>query len=162
MAGSVEFELIRDATRAEVVVIETQISLTSADDKHVRIEGRLGPEQDGDSTDDVERYAFGFIYALGMLSFADARPCGSSAMLFEKKDEWAAEDMLRYLRFIRGELHFHADYERGRWIKTTIIVRADGRFTLETVNRGEAATRWVAKVQGKRPIRGIWNARAEA
>lgn len=48
---------------------------TICDDKHVRIEGRLGLEEDedGEPVNDAEHYAFGFIYALGVLSFADAR-----------------------------------------------------------------------------------------
>ncbi|MBZ0237964.1 MAG: hypothetical protein K8M05_36970 [Deltaproteobacteria bacterium] len=41
---------------------------------------------------------------------------------------------------------------RGRCLKTTIEIDWDGKITLETVNRGEAATRWVAKLQGKKVI----------
>lgn len=41
-------------------------------------------------------------------------------MHFEEKDNWAVGDMLRRLRFERGELHFYADYVRGRCMKTTI------------------------------------------
>lgn len=160
----IESELIRDATLAEIVVAETKVTPTSADDRHVRIEGRLGLEDDGDGqpADDVEHYAFGFIYALGALSFIDARPRGVSDMHFEDNDEWTVGDMLRRLRFERGELHFYADYVRGRCMKTTVIVRADGTFVLDTVNRGEAATRWIARLQGKKPIRAIRDAGAEA
>jgi len=35
-------------------------------------------------------------------------------------------------------------------MKTTVEVFPDGKIILETVNRGEAATRWVAKLQGKK------------
>lgn len=70
-------------------------------------------------------------------------------------------DMLRGLRFERGELHFHADYVRGRCIKTTVIVRADGTFLLESVNRGEAATRWIAKLQGKKHLRAVDNVQVD-
>ena len=35
-------------------------------------------------------------------------------------------------------------------MKTTVEVFPDGRITLETRNRGESATRWVAKLQGKK------------
>jgi hypothetical protein len=34
----IEYELLRQATLAEIVVADTQINPTSADDKHVRIE----------------------------------------------------------------------------------------------------------------------------
>lgn len=137
----IEYDLIRDATLAEIRVAETRISPTSADDKHVRIEGRLGREEgeDGEPANDAEHCAFGFIYALGVLSFADARPRGSSGMHFEEGDDWSVGDMLRRLRFEQGELRFYADYVRGRCMKTTIVVRADGTFMLDTVNRGEAA-----------------------
>jgi hypothetical protein len=160
----IEYELLRQATLAEIAVTDTQINPTSADDKHVRVEGRLGLEEDedGEPANDVEYFAFGFIYALGVLSFADARPRGASGMHFEEKDDWAVGDMLRRLRFERGELHFYADYVRGRCMKTTVIVRADGTFMLDAVNRGEAATRWIAKLQGKKLLRAISEDRPEA
>ncbi len=103
-----------------------------------------------DEEDYVEWSAFGLIYALGVLSFANARPRGVSGMDFEEKDDWLVGDMLKHLRFERGELHFYADYIRGRMLKTTVVVRADGTFRLETVNRGQAATRWISKLQGKK------------
>ena len=37
-------------------------------------------------------------------------------------------------------------------LKTGIEVFPDGRVVLETQNRGEAATRWVAKLQGKKML----------
>lgn len=160
----IEYELLRQAALAEIVVSDTQINPTSADDKHVRMEGRLGVEEDedGEPANDAEHYAFGFIYALGVLSFADARPRGASGMYFEEKDDWAVGDMLRRLRFERGELHFYADYVRGRCMKTTVIVRADGTFMLDAVNRGEAATRWIAQLQGRRFLRAIGDAGTDA
>jgi hypothetical protein len=159
----IEYELIRDATLAQIGVTDTQINPTSADDRHVRIEGRLGlEEEDGEPVNDAEHYAFGFIYALGVLSFADARPRGVSGMHFEERDDWSAGDMLRRLRFERGELHFYADYVRGRCMKTTIVVRANGTFMLDTVNRGEAATRWIARLQGKKLLRPVGDTESEA
>lgn len=153
----IELELIRDAVHANIVVADTRIAPTSADDKHVAIEGRLGLEEDEDGLpeNDVEHYAFAFIYALGAQSFADARPRGVSGMDYDEKDEWSAADMLRCLKFRDGALHFYADYVRGRCLKTTIEVRADGTFLIDTVNRGEAATRWVARLQGQKTLRAV-------
>src|SRR5207237_7697020 len=37
----------------------------------------------------------------------------------------------------------------GRMLKTTVTLYPDGRFTLTTTNRGEAASRWVAQMQAK-------------
>src|SRR5258708_7530465 len=154
---AIEYLLIHSATLAEILVADIAINPTTADDKHVRIEGRLGREEgeNGEPTSDVEHYAFGFIYALGALSFEDARPRGVSEMHFEENDSWTVGDMVRRLTFERGELHFYADYVRGRCMKTTVIVRADGTFMLDTVNRGEAATRWIAKLQGKKILSAV-------
>ena len=45
-----------------------------------------------------------------------------------------------------------ADYIRGRSIKTDITIRPDGRTTLATRNRGEAASRWVQRLKGKKVL----------
>ena len=108
------------------------------------------PEAAEEDSNLLESCAWGIIYALGLLSFGDARPRGSSDIHFRAADDWTAGDMLRHLRFERGRLYFYADYVRGRMMKTTVEVFPDGKIVLGTVNRGEAATRWVAKLQGKK------------
>lgn len=144
----IEIELIRSAVCVHIKVSNTEKQPTTADDWWVRINGRLGEEED----DDVEFAAMGFIYSVSALSFADARPRGVSDMHFIATDEWTMADALRRIRFVRGELHFSADYVRGRCMKTDLEVRSDGTFTLTTTNRGEAATRWVGRLQGKKPL----------
>ena len=47
------------------------------------------------------------------------------------------------------------DYVRGRMMKTDVTVFPDGRFTLTTTNRGEAASRWVTQIQGKKVLRPV-------
>ena len=47
------------------------------------------------------------------------------------------------------------DYVRGRMMKTDVTVFPDGRFTLTMTNRGEAASRWVAQLQGKKVLRRV-------
>ena len=47
------------------------------------------------------------------------------------------------------------DYVRGRMMKTAVTVFPDGRFTLTTTNRGEAASRWVAQIQRKKVLRPV-------
>lgn len=76
-------------------------------------------------------------------------------MHFVENDEWTAVDAFRRIRFVRGELHFSADYVRGRCMKTDLEVRPDGTFTLTTTNRGEAATRWLGRLQGKKPLAAV-------
>jgi len=147
----IEQELLKSAMIAEVTVIDIAISPTSTGDRHVRLEGRLGD----DEHDDVEWSAFGFIYAIGLLSFHDARPRGYSGMHFNEHDQWTAADMQRRLRYERGRLSFDSDYVRGRMMKTDVTIFPDGRFTLDTTNRGEAASRWVARIQGKKVLASI-------
>ena len=120
----------------------------AGDDSHVRLTLQM-PE------DDVECFAFALVYVLGLLSFHDGRPRGYSGRFFEDDDEWRADDMLRHMEFRRGCLHFYADYVRGRCVKTTVEVTSHGIVTVETVNRGEAALRWVDKLKGKNFLRAV-------
>jgi hypothetical protein len=154
MTVPIEHELLRSIVCVDIQVVKTERRLTSADDWHLIIEGRLGEAED----DDVELASMGLLYAIGLLSFADARPRGASEMDFNATDDWASGDMLRHFRFERGELHFYADYVRGRCMKTDVVVRRDGTFRIGTTNRGEAATRWIARLQGKKvlaPVRDL-------
>ena len=151
---SIEIEFIHSIAGVDVVVLKTEKKPTSADDWHIRIDGRLGDPED----DDVEFAGMGFLYAIGLLSFADARPRGVSGMDFVSTDEWSAADMLRHFRFEQGELRFDADYVRGRCVKTEVDVRRDGTFSLQTTNRGEAAIRWIGRLQGKRVLAPVGDA----
>ena len=76
-------------------------------------------------------------------------------MDFEAHDQWTAADLLRHLRYERGRLVCETDYVRGRMMKTDVTVFPDGRFTLTTTNRGEAASRWVTQIQGKKVLRPV-------
>ena len=142
----IEIDLLQSITCVDIQVVKTEKKPTSAPDWHVRIDGRFGDPED----DDVEFAGIGFIFAVGFLSFTDARPRGVSDMDFIESDEWTVADMLRHFRYERGELHFQVDYVRGRCVKTDVDVRSDGTFTLQTTNRGEAATRWISRLQGKK------------
>ena len=106
--GPIEHELLRNAVAAEVTVTNTEVSPTSTGDRYVRIEGRLGD----DENTDVEWAAVGFIYAIGVLSFAAARPRGVSGMHFEEHDQWTAADLLRHLRYERGLVSASVVYGR--------------------------------------------------
>lgn len=139
----IEQDLVHTGICAEFEIIETQVEPTvGEEDTHVRVVLRI-PE------DDVESFSFGIIFTLGVLSFHDGRPRGASGTWFEDDDEWTAADMLRGLEFARGRLHWHADYVRGRCIKTTVEIDREGKIVVETVNRGEAALRWIDKLKGK-------------
>ena len=71
-------------------------------------------------------------------------------MHFEEGDEFSVADLVDCLRYVSGELRFAADYVRGRCMKTDVTVRPDGTATLATRCRGEAATRWVGRLKGKK------------
>ena len=147
----IEHELIKTAVAAEISVTSTEISPTSTGDRFVRIEGRLGTEDE----DHVEWAAFGFLYVIGLMSFGAARPRGNSDIDFQEQDTWSAADMQRRLRYENGRLSFESDYVRGRMMKTDVMLFPDGRFTLTTTNRGEAATRWVTRLQGKKVLAAV-------
>ncbi len=154
---SIAHELLKDAMTARIHVDDTKIEPTNDDDSHVVITGHLGEDDDEDDGGDVEWAAIPLIYTVMVLSFADARPRGLSEADFVADDQWEPDDMLRHLRFEHGALHSYVDYERGRMCKTRIDVRRDGSFTLETVNRGQAATRWISRLQGKETITPVLN-----
>ena len=147
----IEHELIKTAAAAEISVTSTEVSPTSIGDRFVRIEGRLGTDEEPH----VEWASFGFLYVIGLMSFEAARPRGNSDIDFEERDTWSASDMLRRLRYESGRLSFEADYVRGRMMKTDVTILSDGRFTLTTTNRGEAASRWVGKLQGKKFLAAV-------
>ncbi len=149
-------ELLESGTLVEFRILDVRIR-PSPDEAEfgVEIDLQIGTEEDGDFSNDVEWGSFGFLFVLGVLSFADARPRGMSEAEFREKDEFRVADLLKCLSFARGELHFSADYLRGRRMKTNIVVRADGTVTLTTLGRGKSALRWLDRLQGKTTMRVV-------
>jgi hypothetical protein len=78
-----------------------------------------------------------------------------SSVDYHEKDEFTVADFIEGLRFVRGELHFDADYIRGRRIKTHVAVRANGTVKLETIGRGKAVLRWLDRIQGKKLLQSV-------
>ena len=140
---TIEEDLIHQVIGLDLEVLTSEVQPTTADDAAVHVELHI-------DEDDVETSAFGLIYALSALSFRDARPRGYSGHDYNEHDDWSAVDMLEHLSFRYGHLYFYADYVRGRCMKTDIHVSQDGKIVLETINRGQAATRWVQLLQGKK------------
>ena len=133
----------------ELQILETKLTPTVGnEDWHVRIELQLDAEL-------VPCAVFGFIYTIGLFSFHDGRPRGVSGKWFEDDDLFLAADMLTRLQFERGKLHMYVDYLRGRCVKTTVEVSSDGKARVETVNRGQAATRWVDRLRGKKFLKAV-------
>jgi hypothetical protein len=124
-------------TRTE---IKTESELERLEGGRVRV--RIALEADPEV---LARHAWGLIFAISARSFADADADVDST----DYHEWSADDMLRCLAFDRGRLCFAADDVHGRCMQTTIEIDGAGKITLETVDRGEAAMRWIAKLQRK-------------
>ena len=145
-----EYELLHDVTCLDLSIVES---------KRTEFEGTVHMKMVlRDDPDILASCSFALIYALGVLSFAGARPRGNSGIDFAEKDDWYVGDMLRYLHYEHGHLHFYADYVRGRMMKTTIDIDPNGVILLETINRGESATRWVAMLQGKKKLQLVEDA----
>jgi len=93
--------------------------------------------------------AFGLLFAIAGLSFADARLRGESERDYHETDEFSLSDFISALSYtIAGDLHFDADYVRGRRMKARINARADGSLVIDTTGRGKAVEHWLAKLQG--------------
>ena len=151
------YRLIETAALVSFDIIEKDVQ-QSADGEEtcVRIQVLLGEEEeDGERTADVEWGAFGFIFALAVLSFHDARPRGASGMHYEDNDEFSVADLIENIRYEQGELRFTSDYIRGRCMKTDVTVCPSGLVTLTTRTRGESALRWVDRLNGKKVLQLI-------
>jgi hypothetical protein len=143
---SIGYELLADVVGLEIEVLSTQTRPTSDDDLAVEIECKIDRWA-------VAPHAFGILFALGVLSFHEARPAGASVIDYQEKDDFTVADLLRCLRFENGELRFEADYVRGRRMKTDAVIRRDGRISIKTRGRDLAPERWVFTLQGKRRLR---------
>lgn len=74
---------------------------------HVRVDLAFEvEEEDGDPADVVEWAAFGFIFVLAVLSFADARPRGLSEVDYSAKDDLTVADFLRACPSENGDYIF--------------------------------------------------------
>lgn len=134
-------ELLRQATLLDFEIVSvTEGDLAPEGSMHIELRT---------SEEDVECFAFGLLYALGLLSFHEARPAGASELHFEEEDEWTIGDMVEHLRFQMGRLRLETDYVRGRLMKTTVDITPDGKITLQTRNRGGSARRWLDLLRGK-------------
>jgi hypothetical protein len=111
--------------------------------------------------DDVSWAAVPLLYVVAALSFGDARPRGSSEIDYAQHDEWRFGDLLQRLRFERRALVLETDYVRGRMMKTTVTIREDGTFVVETRNRHEMAERWLQALKGRRHIRLVKDSSSE-
>jgi hypothetical protein len=71
---------------------------------------------------------------------------------YQVKDEFSVADFFECLSYGERGLHLHADYIRGRCMRTDVTIRPDGTVTLTTWGRGQCALRWLDRLQGKKTI----------
>jgi hypothetical protein len=157
-AQMIGYELLKTGTLVSFRIVEEEV-LSAPDEAEfgLRLQLKFIPDDDDEEQDEDEAAedaaewgAFGFMFVVGVLSFAEAKPRNASVLEYEEKDEFRLADFIERLRFVRGELRFDADYIRGRRVKTRVVVRSNGTVTLETVGRGKAALRWLEQLKGKK------------
>ncbi len=147
------YNLLVDGSLIDFEILESTVN--SSPDKEniaVCIELVFKDEDEVEPEEIVEWGAFGFMFALAVLSFADARPRGISTHDYDDKDEFTIADFHQCLTFNKTGLHFNADYIRGRCLKTSILVRPNGTVRIRTRNRGETPLRWLDRFKGKNKL----------
>ena len=152
-----ERSLLETGTLVGFRVVDTHLEL-GPDPEQFGIWADLVFEGDDDSADPAEIAewgAFGFLFALAVLSFHDARPRGASEREFLPHDAFTVADFFACLSFCQEGLRLDADYVRGRRMKTTVTVRLDGTVTLATRGRGRSAVRWLDPLQGRKWIAAV-------
>ncbi len=146
-------KLIATGTLVEFQIVKTNVQ-PSLDGESLCVQAELLLGADDDAAETTAEWgSMGFIFTLAVLSFAEATPRGHSDIDFIEADEFKVADFFDCIHFVRGELHFTADYIRGRCLKTDITIRSNGTVTLTTRGRGENALRWLDRLQGKMLLR---------
>jgi hypothetical protein len=144
------FELLRSGTLVEFGVSATQIhESTDPAEFGLVIELKFPVDPDSDEND-LGWGAFGFLFVIGSLSFADARPRENSTIEYVQNDEFQVGDLMQCLRWEDGNLKFSADYIRGRRMKTDLVLRREGTGQLTTAGRGKAPLLWLERLKGKK------------
>lgn len=159
---STEYELLKTGLAVDFRIVSEEV-LSAPDEAEfgMRLELKFVVEDDDEQDEDdvaeetAEWGSLGFLFVLGALSFADAKPRNLSVAEYSEKDNFGLADFVRGMGFKRGELHFDADYIRGRRIKTRVAVRSNGTVRLETIGRGKAVLRWLEQMKGKKLLRVV-------
>ena len=115
---SAGFDLLKTGTLVDFSILKTHIERTpGGGNLYVRAEMQFEADDQEEAAVIAEWGSFGFIFALAVLSFADARPRGFSSVEYLEEDEFGVDDFFKCLSFQRGELHFRAEYISGRSIE---------------------------------------------
>jgi len=156
-------DLLKTGASVAFRILEETVLNAPADEAEfgMHVQLKFVPEEDEDLDEDevaedtAEWGSLGFMFTLAVLSFSEAKPRNVSVLEYEEKDDFRLTDFIERLRFVRGELHYDADYIRGRRIKTQITVRSNGIVTVDTVGRGKSVLRWLERIQGKKALQVV-------
>ena len=148
------FRLLEQAAVTEFEILRSEvIAGPDGGEFGLRIELQFVRDADESLSSD-ESGALGFLFAMGVLSFADARPRGASERDYREQDEFGLDDFVDCLSHtVGGHLRFDADYVRGRRMKTRIDVPPAGPVVIDTQGRGKSAEHWLARLRGARQLR---------
>lgn len=145
--------LIEAAQAATLERLATEI-IEGPDPAEFSVHVRLAFVRDPDLDESpLEWAAFGTLYTLAALAFAEARPRGYSETEYREADAFTPSDLLDHLRYVNGELHVTLDYLRGRRVKTDLVIRPDAEVSIRTVGRGKAALQWLDRLGGGAGLR---------
>lgn len=148
--------LIETGTLVDFEIADKEVKLAPDEENvYVKVNLQIIGDEDTDAEEIVEWGAFGFIFLIATLSFNDARPRGNSAMDYQQEDQLSVADFFDGLTYCRDGLRFHADYVRGRSLKTEVVVSSDGTVSVNTWGRGESLLRWLDRMKGKKHLQPI-------
>lgn len=150
------FRLLEQAVATEFEILRSEV-FAGPDGAEFGFRIELQFVRDADETSPYdESGALGFLFALGVLSFSDARPRGASERDYREQDEFGVVDFIDCLSHtVDGRLRFHADYLRGRRMKTRVDVPPEGPVVIDTQGRGKSAEHWLARLRGARPLQPV-------
>jgi len=147
------YELLKTGSIVNFEIVKTDIH-EGPDPSEFSVEIQLAfpPDPETEETD-LRWGAFGFLFVIGTLSFADARPREASVIDYVENDEFLLGDFIGSLRWEGAALRFSADYLRGRRMKTDVVLQPDGSGRLTTTGRGMTPVRWLERLQGEGRMR---------
>jgi len=145
-------KLLETGILVDFEVTKTQIHEgPDAAEFSMEIQLRFPPDPETEECD-LRWGAFGFLFIVGAMSFADARPREASVIDYTENDIFQLGDLIACLRWDGHALTFRADYIRGRRMKTDVVLRTDGTGKLVTSGRGKAAVLWLERLKGNKTL----------
>lgn len=132
------------------VVNERQVTL-SVDGQELALSLTIGCED----PEAIELLAFPLLYTFANLSFCEARPMGTSEMVFSVEDSLSLPEFLQTLGYEQGCLTWYGDYIKGRRVKTELRILPIGELKVQTFGRGLGPDFWVRLIQGEKPLQVV-------